>query len=166
MPSTMTLIAASTVGSGGASTITFSSIPQTYTDLVIVASGRLTSSANSDWILKFNGSSTGYTQRYMIGTGSSVVSGTQTYGQIGIMGGTATTAGAFNTNYTYIPNYTSSKYKTFTSDDAYETNGTAKYSSFWLNLWANTAAVTSIELSSFYTIAQHTTAYLYGVSNS
>jgi len=35
MPNTMTLIASSTVGAGGSTAITFSSIPSTYTDLVI-----------------------------------------------------------------------------------------------------------------------------------
>ena len=40
MPNTFTLIASSTVGAGGASSIDFTSIPSTYTDLVIKASLR------------------------------------------------------------------------------------------------------------------------------
>lgn len=168
MPNTMTLISAQTVGSGGAATVTFNSIPQTYTDLQIVISSRLTVTAASDVILKFNGSSTGYSQRYIIGTGSSVVSGTQTYGQIGVAPGTGATANGFGVNITYIPSYTGSQYKAFTSDDIYENNASQAYASTWANLWSNTAAITSIEVSTApgYTYAQNTTMYLYGIKNS
>jgi hypothetical protein len=168
MANTMTLIASSTVGAGGASAVTFSSIPQTYTDLQIYATGRVSTTPLSDLIVKFNGSSTGYTQKYIIGTGSSAVSGSQTYGQIGVMGGSLTTANTFSTNSTYIPNYTSSNYKSFSSDDAYENNATQAYSSFWANLWSNTAAITSLEISctSGLTMVQYSSFYLYGIKNS
>jgi hypothetical protein len=166
MANTYTLIASSTVGSGGAATITFSSIASTYTDLKVVVSGRNSTSSTSDLILKFNGSSSGYTQKYIIGTGVSAVSGSQTYGQIGIMAGNST-ANTFATNETYIPNYASSNYKSFSSDDAYENNATQAYASFWANLWSNTAAITSIELSSGTgNFVQYSTAYLYGIKNS
>lgn len=168
MPNTMKLISAQTVGSGGAATVTFNSIPQTYTDLQLVISSRLTVSPVSDIILKFNGSTTGYTQRYIIGTGSSAVSGTQTYGQVGISPGTSVTTTSFGSCLTYITNYTGSQYKSFTSDDVYENNGAQAYASTWANIWANTAAITSIEVStsSTYTYAQDTTMYLYGISKS
>lgn len=166
MPNTYELISAQTVGSGGVAAITFSSIPQTYTHLSILVSGRSSNAGTSDLILKFNGSSTGYTQKYIIGTGSAAVSGTQSYGQIGIMAGNST-ANTFATNSTYVPNYTSSNYKSFTSDDAYENNATQAYTSMWANLWSNSAAITSIELSSGTgNFVQYSTAYLYGIKNS
>jgi len=40
MANTYTLIASSTVGSGGAATVSFSSITATYTDLCLLASVR------------------------------------------------------------------------------------------------------------------------------
>lgn len=167
MPNTMTLISAQTL-STAAATVTFSSIPQTYTDLQVVVSGRLTSSAASDVILKFNGSSTGYTQKYIIGTGSSAVSGSQTYGQVGIAPGTSVTANSFGSCVTYIPNYTNSQNKSFTSDDVYENNATQAYASFWANTWANSAAITSIEVSTSptYNYVANSTFYLYGIKNS
>lgn len=169
MPNTMILISAQTVGSGGASTVTFSSIPQTYTDLQIVASARTShAAAANDLILKFNGSSTGYTQKYIIGTGSSAVSGSQTYGQVGVVPGTGATANGFGSNSTYIPNYTSANYKSFSSDDVYENNGTTAYQSIWANVWSNTAAITSIEVSTSPSgsFVEHSTFYLYGIKNS
>ena len=167
MPNTMTLISSQTV-STAANAVTFSSIPQTYTDLRIIVSGRLTVSPASDLILKFNGSSTNYAQKYVIGTGSSVVSGSQSYAQIGVLPGTSHTANAFGCNTTYLPNYTSSNYKAFISADAYENNATAAYLSTWANIWSNTAAITSIEVSTApsYTMAVGTTIYIYGIKNS
>lgn len=168
MPNTFTLISAQTL-STAAATVTFSSIPQTYTDLQLVISSRTThAAAANDLALKFNGSSSSYTQKYIIGTGSSAVSGSQTYGQIGISPGTGSTATTFGSNFTYIPNYTGSQSKSFTSDDVYENNGTQAYQSFWSNLWANSSAITSIEVytSASGNFAQHSTFYLYGIKNS
>ena len=44
---TMTKLATVTVGSGGSSTITFSNIPQNYTDLVVKASLRGTTTTTT-----------------------------------------------------------------------------------------------------------------------
>ena len=167
MPNTFTLISAQTISSAVA-TITFSSIPQTYTDLQLVASCRVSASPASDLILKFNGSSTGYTQKYIIGTGAAAVSGSQTYGQIGVVPGTSHTGSVFGSNSTYIPNYTSSNYKSFSSDDVYENNATQAYQSIWANLWSNTSAITSIEVSTSNSgnFVQYSTVYLYGIKNS
>ena len=51
MANTFQLISSTTVGAGGASSIDFTSIPSTYTDLVIKWSGRLTSTGGdaSPW---------------------------------------------------------------------------------------------------------------------
>jgi len=61
MANTYQLISSTTVGAGGASSILFSSIPATYTDLILDLSVR-TSNAASQAILdiKFNGSSANY----------------------------------------------------------------------------------------------------------
>ena len=53
MPNTMTLISSSTVGSGGTASISFSSIPNTYTDLVVKLSVRSTASTNNTNIIDF-----------------------------------------------------------------------------------------------------------------
>ena len=53
---TMTLIASNTVGSGGVASVTFSSIPATYTDLILKSSSRDTTTSVSAQInIQFNG---------------------------------------------------------------------------------------------------------------
>jgi len=54
MATTYTLISSVTVGSGGAATMTFSSIPQTYTDLLVRVSARNTSTSGSGLNMRFN----------------------------------------------------------------------------------------------------------------
>ena len=72
MPTTFTQIgSAQVVGSGGAATIDFTSIPSTYTDLVLKVS--LRSSASGEYInnrITFNGSTSGYTSKLLYGLGS------------------------------------------------------------------------------------------------
>ena len=68
MPNTFTLIASSTVGAGGASSIDFTSIPSTYTDLCLKVSARSTATdTNVNMYVKFNGSTSGYSGRQKIG---------------------------------------------------------------------------------------------------
>ena len=58
MANTYIKIASNTVGSGGVSSITFSSIPQTYTDLVIKASVRTSRGFTNDALsIKLNNKS-------------------------------------------------------------------------------------------------------------
>ena len=66
---TMTLIASNTVGSGGASSVTFSSIPQTYTDLVVKINSRVTST-DGGGTFTFNGSAGKDITLYAFGSGS------------------------------------------------------------------------------------------------
>jgi hypothetical protein len=69
-------IATTTVGGGGAASITFSSISQTYTHLQVRCFGRTTSGNNSDFIgLTLNGASSGYTQHQLVGNGSAASAG-------------------------------------------------------------------------------------------
>ena len=73
MANTFELIASSTVGAGGASSIDFTSIPATFTDLVVKLSGRSTYSGGgvADYaVIGFNGVTTNQTMKYLYGTGS------------------------------------------------------------------------------------------------
>jgi hypothetical protein len=174
MPNTFTLIASSTVGSGGAANIEFTSIPGTYTDLKIVASIRLnTAGVQPDGFgFRFNSDSgANYSQRQLFGDGSSAGSSQNTgltFGYGGPLTGTGATASTFGSLELYIPNYTASVNKSVSVDRVTENNGTAADAGFNANLWSNTAAITSIRLFDFNgnNFLQYSTAYLYGIKNS
>lgn len=164
MPNTMTLIATTTVGAGGAGNITFASIPQTFTDLLLVASVRWTGSAlDVDMPIYLNGSAAG-TTRYLYGNGSSVVSGTTAYTRVySGANGTNSTSNTFSSVNLYIPNYTSSNKKSMSGEGAVENNATTATISIDAILSDVTAAVTSVAIASGTNYAQYTTLSLYGI---
>jgi hypothetical protein len=170
MPTFTQIGTAQVVGGGGAASIDFTSIPSTYTDLVVKYS--LKSVTALDIIrIRFNSNSSSYTYRLLRGSGSAAASfdqsslGNNTYGYGGY---TATTAAnMFGNGEVYIPNYAGSTNKSFSVDAVQEDNATTAYMALSADLWSNTAAITSITISGEnYNLAQHSSAYLYGVSNA
>jgi hypothetical protein len=173
MATTFTKIASVTVGSGGASSIDFTSIPSIYTDLCVKVSIR--DNYPYEWgqvNMRFNGSSTGYSGIQLQGTGSATgSSSSSSWGTTYIVSGRGTganaTANTFGNSEIYIPNYAGSSYKSISTNDATENNGTAAFLDVVAGLWSNTAAITSISLfDTGYTIQQYSTATLYGISKS
>jgi len=174
MPLTYVAIAKSIVSSGTASSIEFTSIPQTYTDLVIKASLRdtRTDSPVTDTLLTFNNSGSGYSLRMSYGqspgTGAAGVGGTAYIS--GLYENTnQTTSNTFSNTEIYIPNYTSSTDKIASIDAVTEKNGaTDIYISFVSGLWAKSSPITSIKLVPMYSLSyvQYTTATLYGIKNA
>jgi hypothetical protein len=167
MANTYTLISSVTVGSGGAASMGFTSIPATYTDLLIKTSARGTSAhIANDIILSFNGSSADFTGKLLYGSGSSAVSG-NAGNAIGLYVGANATASTFSNGEYYIPNYTSSNFKSTSADDVSENNATTAYQYLIASLWSQTAAITSITLTpTSGNFVQYSTAYLYGISNA
>jgi hypothetical protein len=168
MPNTFIKIASATVGSGGASTIDFTSIPSTYTDLVLKISARTTRSNYTDAIsLSLNGVATNQTSIYLEGNGSSAASGSLTSFRT-VASAANATADIFGNSEYYIPNYAGGNNKSASSDGVTENN--ASDASAWLvaNLWSQTAAITSISVTDLNsaTFLQYTTATLYGIKNS
>ena len=158
-----------TVGAAGASSVSFTGIPQTgYTDLVVKFAARGDAGAISRSVyLTFNGSATSYSSRYLQGDGSAASSGTG--GSTNIYAGECTastaTASTFANQELYIPNYASSNYKSVSVDSVAETNATTQYMGLQAGLWSNTAAITSIGLApGTGNFAQYSTFYLYGVA--
>ena len=151
-----------TVGAAGAASVTFSNIPQTgYTDLKIVGSVRNDFGAANTITAKFNGSATGFTQRYLEGSGTGVASGTNTTW----IASSGDSANIFSNWEVYIPNYTSSNYKSWSTDSVTELNGNPAYATFIAGLWSNTAAITSVGF--FQTggnFRQYSTFSLYGLA--
>ena len=155
-----------TVGAAGASSVTFSGIPQTgYTDLVVKSSTQQTSTSVAYATLKFNGSSANFTYRSIEGSGSTAGSFNGSTGAFGVVNPSGYTANTFANIEFYIPNYTSSNYKSYSSDSVTENNSTQSYADLIAGLWSNTAAITSIEITpGAGNFAQYSTFYLYGVA--
>jgi hypothetical protein len=161
---TMVKIETVTVGSGGQAAIEFTSIPQTYTDLKIVISGRSSSTPAEGMYIAFNGSTSNFSGRYLIGDGANASSGVLAR-YVGSIFGAVGTANVFNNTEVYIPNYTSSNNKSFSVDNVAENNATTGYQNLIAGLWSSSSAITSISITCT-GFTQHTTATLYGISRT
>jgi hypothetical protein len=169
MANTYSLISSKTIGAGGQSSIEFTSIPGIYTDLIIKASIRGTGTGSPNISLDINGVSTGRTTRWIQGNGTGTVS---SYGfsdaDIATANTTSQTASIFTNTEIYFANYASANSKGFISENAQENNNAvATYIEVVGGFWSGTSAITSLKLYiTGQDIAQHSTAYLYGISNA
>ena len=168
MANTYKLISSVTVGGTSVATMEFTSIPATYTDLKVVISARNDGSPPGNILMGFNSSTANFTNKFIQGSGTTV--GSSSVAQmIGDMDGSGETANTFNNIEVYIPNYRSSNYKSFSSESVNETNGVTAYQQFTTNLWSDTSAITSIQITNRTSprlFVQYSTAYLYGISNA
>jgi hypothetical protein len=157
-----------TVGAGGSTTITFSSIPATYTDLILKFSLRLRDYTTLDYgFIQLN--STAGSVRTLITSGSSATSYSVTDSlRIDYVTGSGYTANSFTSGELYIPNYTSSTAKTVSLDHVEERNDSTAYSQLAAGLFSTvTSAVTSVTISgAANNFAQYSSASLYGILKS
>lgn len=174
MPNTYTLISSNTVGSGGAASVTFSSIPSGYTDLVVKMSTRSDQVNNGYTAIRFNGATTNYSQKFLQGDNTSAASyGGLSYLLYTVAGSVTNTSNWDNTEM-YIPNYAGSNYKSVSTDTAL--NSGASSNSYYMltaGLWSSTDAITSISLYAvsaqvafIRTFQEYTSFYLYGINKS
>jgi len=151
-------------------TISFTSIPQTYTDLVFLISARQNSSNYGGFYMKFNGSvvNSNVTAKRMFGNSGGVYNSTST--EMTWVYGSGMTANAFSGGQIYIPNYTSSNNKSAWLEGTQESNmGVTQMLTAWL--WSQTAAVTQVDFGVFDggypdAFVQHSSISLYGISNA
>jgi hypothetical protein len=171
MPTTYTLISSNVLTSSAAS-VTFSSIPATYTDLVLRISVRGTSTDTTDYpaVLQINDTSStlSYTEvGYWGGTPASYNNtGTFYIPQFSLA---TTTANTFGTSEVYFPNYTVSQNKPFSAFGAPENNGAinSRGISAFAGLWRNTAAITKLYMTmAAGNFESGSSFYLYGIKNS
>jgi hypothetical protein len=160
-------IATVTVGAGGASTIDFTSIPSTYTDLLLNFSTRCSQNGTFGIRVAYNTSAASFTGIFIQGNGSAASSGSAAQ-LVGVSPGSGYTANTFNSACLYIPNYAGSNNKSFSADDVTENNATLGYQTMNAGLWSQTAAINAIKLTpdSASTFVQYSTATLYGISKS
>jgi hypothetical protein len=163
MPSTYTQIgSAVTVGSGGAASIDFTSIPSTYTDLAVLLSVRTSGDQPGTTYcqlrMTYNGSSSGYSYRLLygipsVGAGSLSGSSLTRVDWAGGVSDVTATASTFASNAIYIPNYAASNNKSASHDGVTESNSTLALATLTASLWSNSAAINQItftaEIGSF-----------------
>jgi hypothetical protein len=166
MPTYTLIMPAVVVGSGGAASIDFSSIPSTYTDLCLKLSLR-SSGAVGDEIfgLTFNNTAGSITSRFLYGQGVSAASLSNVY--FAQANGSTSTSSTFGNAEIYIPNYAGSTNKSISNDGVSENNATSAVAAFTAALWSQTAAINRITITpNSGSFVQYSTAYLYGVSNA
>lgn len=156
-----TLISSSTAASNQAS-FTFSSIPQIYTDLIVVLTARSTHTATDNVTLTLNATNTALT--YGEGTGTAASAGA-TANIIAKLPGTDSTASVFGNTQIVISNYTSSAKKIVSVDYVCETNAAANRIGMGAGVNNDTTATSTIVLAtSTGLFAQYSSAYLYGLT--
>lgn len=160
-------IATTTVGSGGASSVTFSSIPSTYTHLQIRYSGN---AGSNDIFFRLNGDTgSNYIRHYLYGGGGSAAAGAslaQTSGSLGYGPVTADTNILGGSVFDLLDYTNTNKYKTTRSLTGFDSNGSGLLV-LYSGLWLNTAAVTSITvLPNTGNFNQYTSVALYGIKGA
>lgn len=150
--------------SSAAATITFSSIPATYTDLKLIIVGTNTTSGNT-WGIRFNSDSgNNYSYVRMTGTGSAATTNTENnQSYISVSGNIAVPTSTPFGSQTDIFSYAGSTFKTVLLDYFNDQNGSGNVERR-VSLWRNTAAITNIEVFTFGgNLNTETTATLYGI---
>jgi hypothetical protein len=161
MPATYEPIATTTLGSA-ASSITFSTIPATYTDLRISFTPAGGSGANSVFVQFNSDTGTNYSRTALYGDGATATSARNTT-QARI-----TYAAAMQATYPEfftldVFSYAGSTYKTCLGTQSSDANGSG-YTASIVGLWRSTSAITSLSLNNNGgNFATGTTATLYGI---
>lgn len=172
MANTHDLISSVTVGAGGTGQITFSSIPQTYTDLQLYFSVRSGASFTRRVLaLTANNISNQYQDRYFTGNGSTTGSAQDvpTQSNMLIWDAPAATAASdiFSNISLYITNYSfSDRFKTVINQGVSEDNATAGINALLVGYYRQITPISELSFEVSGNFLQNSTAYLYGIKNS
>ena len=171
MANTFELIQAQTLTSAQSS-VTFTAIPQTYTDLKLVYSARNSGSADPWYqvLIQFNSDTTAanYPYRYLFGLSSGAGSGNGNQA-IGYSVSSSATASTFSNGEIYITNYTNTTVdKSMSGDVVNENNSTTNIMALYATKWQGTPDnIDSITLTqNANNFVQYSSFYLYGIKNS
>jgi hypothetical protein len=152
-------IATVDVGSGGSSTITFSSIPSTYTHLQL----RCIQNGGGDRLQFNSDTAANYTRHYLLGNGTAASSGASTGATYSAVGDYTSTANVFAGTVIDILDYKdTNKFKTIRSLTGFDTNSQGEIFLF-SGLWRSTAAISTITITGG-TAAQYSSFALYGIN--
>jgi hypothetical protein len=157
------------VGSGGQATVSFTSIPATFKHLQLRVLGQAADSGGAFNVRARFNSDTGnnYALHRLIGDNSSPTAAgvaSTGYARLGVLNSSDFT-NIFSANVCDILDYTNTnKYTTTRSLGGYDKNGTTGFVMYHSSLWMNTAAITSIELTTDTgNFAQYSSFALYGI---
>ena len=170
MANTYVALSTVTVGAGGAADITFSNIPQTYDDLIVVVSGRSTyaTSTFNEYAVWINSDSfPAWGNRYTrFSTNGTTVTGSYnfTYLQLGDVPNAGADSRVFGNSSFLITDYVNAtNWKSINAISFAGNNTTTQSITGNSGLRGSTGAVTQLVLWNSLNWAQYSTATLYGV---
>jgi hypothetical protein len=159
-----------TAGSGGSASLTFTSIPQTFTHLQI--RGIVRSSTANNCYVRYNGDSgSNYGRQYLFGTGTNPLGSSgdtsTTFNNFGYATSATSPRNIFSMGIVDILDYTSStKTKTTRCFSSYQDNSTDGFVLTYQGVWmATPTPITSIEISmqGGTLLSEYSTFALYGI---
>ena len=160
---------ASVTDSAGQLEIEFTSIPSTYTDLIIKSSTRSLSDTVTVYG-KFNNTTANLENFNFFGASGSIGSEalTGSFYSYGSVAKSPATSNTFANATYYIPNYAGSTFKMIQAESANENNSTSatqQHMSLMGAIWKDTAAINRITLylGGAFKFAQHSSIRLYGI---
>lgn len=160
----MTLVETVTVGSGGAASIEFTSIPQDGVDLLLLGSMQRSSLSNLQR-LQFNNDTGGnYSEIRLDGNGSSAGSGSSsgaTYLNV-YASRSGDPGNPFGNFAIYVSNYTSSSDKSISIDTVAEANATQAWQFLVAGKYATSSPITSAKF--ILATSEFSTASLYKIT--
>jgi hypothetical protein len=161
-------IATTTVGAGGVATITFSSIPSTYSHLQVRILSRSTYAAlNTSVIIRANSdTASNYSYHSLSGDGATASSygvGTDIFGISQMYPGSSAAASIFGVGVIDILDYANTnKYKTIRSLGGQDRNGSGSVN-FMSSNWRSNSAISTLTFTTDGNFAQYTSFALYGI---
>jgi len=166
-------IATVSVGSGGSSSISFTSIPATYAHLQLRCIGRSSRTENSGYaVISYNSDTgTNYSYHALTGDGSTASAGgdaSVSYQTLIYFPGALRGSNIFGVGVVDILDYANTnKYKTLRVLDGYDSNG-AGYSALQSGSWRNTNAITSITITEYNSnnFVEYSHFALYGIRSA
>ena len=167
---TYTLISSNVLSSSAAS-VTFSSIPATYTDLVVRFSARSDSSNQINLTVNGTSGGTAYSWTRLRGNGSTAASNNSSsdssFGLPGSSVETSATANTFSSGEVYIPAYTASQNKPMGSFNTQEDNSSTSFINVNAGLYSSSTAISEVKLAiTAGNFVSGSSFYLYGISNA
>jgi hypothetical protein len=170
----MQLVSTVTVGAGGAASITFTGIPSSATDLLILVSGRASwaSAIRGQLEFQFNPNNNNHIGRGYGGYNGNLFQQNDTtpsdrFKLFNAIPAGSSTANTFGSASLYVSNYTGSQAKTASLDATMENNSSTSGLGILAGQWNGTSAITSIRISHDQeNFVQHSTASLYLITKA